>query len=224
RAGATVELDTRLTADEIRARGADTVILATGARPRMDGLQSARPFEPARGVGQGHVLSSRQLLTDGAPRGSATAVVLDTVGHFEAITSAEYLASQGLAVTFVTSLASFAGPAVHGTQRDISALEYLHAGDFCVLVRHHLVEIGASSCVVRPLQGERTRTVPADVVVLVTQNQPNRELYDELMEAGESDVLLVGDGASPRDFQVAMAEGHRVARAIPSRAATAVTS
>ena len=51
--------------------------------------------------------------------------------------------------------------------------------------------------------------MPADVVVLVTQNEPNRGLYDELVAAGRPDVLLVGDAASPRDLQAAIAEGHR---------------
>jgi hypothetical protein len=64
--------------------------------------------------------------------------------------------------------------------------------------------------------------VPADLVVLVTQNAPNRELYDELLAAGRGDLVLVGDAASPRDLQVAIAEGHRAARnidaATPTRA------
>ena len=145
RNGVEIALDTYVSADDVRKRGADTVIVATGSRPRMDGLQPARPFEPARGVELPHVMSSSRALIDGAPSG-ATALVLDTVGHFEAITAAEYLVDNGIAVTFVTSLPSFGGPVVHGTQRDITALEFLYRGDFTLLVRHHLVEIRAATC------------------------------------------------------------------------------
>jgi hypothetical protein len=192
------------------------VIVATGSRPRLDGFQPARPFEPARGADQPHVLSSVQLLTQGLPDGAKTALVLDTVGHFEAITVAEYLIDEGLAVTFLTSLPSFSGVYVQTTSRDVPALEFLYSGEFTLLVRHHLVAIGTSTCLVRPLQGRRTEEVPADVVVLVTQNEPNRQLYDELLAAGRRDVFLVGDAASPRDLQAAIAESHRVARAVPS--------
>ena len=66
----------------------------------------------------------------------------------------------------------------------------------------------------RALQSVRTVEVPADVVVLVTQNEPNRVLHDELVGAGHPDVRVIGDAASPRDLHVAIHEGHRTARAI----------
>jgi hypothetical protein len=67
---------------------------------------------------------------------------------------------------------------------------------------------------VRPIQSERTQEVPADVVVVVTQNEPNRALADEL----DGDVRLIGDAASPRDLGAAIAEGHRAARALSASA------
>jgi hypothetical protein len=201
-----------LTAADVPGYGAGTVIVATGSTPRMDGLQPVYPAQPAGGVDQAHVLSSIALLTGGVPDGTATALVLDTVGHFEAIAAAELLVGNGVAVTYVTSLPSFGGPAVLTSQRDVPALEFLHAGEFSLLTRHHLVEIRSSACVVRPLQSARTLDIPADVVVLVTQNEPNRALHDELVAAGHPDVCLIGDAASPRDLHVAIHEGHRTAR------------
>jgi NADPH-dependent 2,4-dienoyl-CoA reductase/sulfur reductase-like enzyme len=218
-AGVNVQLDTRFSAQDVRAEAADVVILATGSRARLDGVQPARPFEPARGVDQRHVVSSTQLLYGALPAGARAAVVLDTNDNFEAITAAEYLVDKGLAVTFVTTHPSFGGPVVQSTCRDVPALEFLHTGDFTVLARHHLVEIGASSCIVAPLQGRREAEVPADVVVLVTQNEPERQIYDEVAGDGGFEVMLIGDAASPRNLQVAMAEGHRVGRAIGARVA-----
>lgn len=223
RAGVEVKLGAHLSPDDVLADDADAVIVATGSTPRLDGFQPARPFERARGVELAHVRSSVQLLTGGLPDGAKTGLVLDTVGHFEAVAVAEYLIDHGLAVTFVTTLQSFGGIPVQATFREASALEFLHRGDFTVLARHYLSEITRESCVVSPLYSSRTREVAADVVVLVTQNEPNRAIFDALLAAGRSNIAIVGDAASPRDLTFAMAEGHRAARAIatPSRAAQA---
>jgi 2,4-dienoyl-CoA reductase-like NADH-dependent reductase (Old Yellow Enzyme family) len=214
RAGVRVELDAFVSAGDVARYGADTVIVATGSTPRLDGLQPAYPVEPARGADQAHVRSSNALLTGGLPPGAGTALVLDTVGHFEAITVAEFLVGEGVAVTYVTSLPSFGGVPVLSSQRDVPALEFLYRGDFTLLTRHHLVDIRPSSCLVRPLQASRTQEVPADVVVLVTPNEPRRGLYDELAAAADADLHLIGDAAAPRDLKFAIDEGHRTARAL----------
>jgi len=216
RAGVEVVLERRMTAGDVVGEHPDAVIVATGSRPRLDGVQPIRPFEPARGAGLPHVRSSLALLRDGAPPGTRTALVLDAVGHFEAISAAEFLVGEGIAVTYVTSLPAFGGPIVQATNRDKTALEFLDEGDFKLLVRRHLVEIRPGACVVRPLHGRREREVPADVVVLVTPNEPNRELYEELVADGRAGVIVAGDAASPRDLTAAIAEGNRAARQVPS--------
>ena len=63
--------------------------------------------------------------------------------------------------------------------------------------------------------------MPADVVVLVTQNHPNRELHDELHAGGRIDLLLVGDARAPRDLQAAIGEAHRAVRSHAALAGTA---
>jgi hypothetical protein len=93
------------------------------------------------------------------------------------------------------------------------ALEELHRGEFTLLVHHHLVEIKASSCILRPLQGRRTFEVKADVVVLVTPNEPLRGLYDELHAAGLP-AKLIGDALAPRDLLMAISDGHWAARQV----------
>ena len=136
---------------------------------------------------------------------------------------AEYLVAQGLSLTFVTSLAGLGGTAVAGAVREPQALEFLYDGAFTLLVRHHLAAITPTSCIVRPLFNRPTTEVPADVVVLVTHNAPNREIYDELRETIAADLQLVGDAASPRNLAVAMSEGHRVAREIGTARLIATT-
>jgi NADPH-dependent 2,4-dienoyl-CoA reductase/sulfur reductase-like enzyme len=210
RLGVEVRLNTFMDVDDVRAEQADHVILATGSLPRVDGVQIMNPGECVPGVSQPHVLSSVDLLTDPRRPLGTHALVLDDVGHYEAIAAAEYLIEHGIAVTYVTRLPAFA-PTVSTFNRASAALSRLYRGDFTLLIRHHLVEVRPGECVVRPLQSTKTQAVRADTVVLVTANEPLRDLYDALRDDPVG-LSLVGDAASPRDLQVAIAEGHRAGR------------
>jgi len=54
---------------------------------------------------------------------------------------------------------------------------------------------------------------PADVVVFVSANRPNRGLYDALLGKGPA-VNVVGDANAPRFLEAAVHEAHRIAAAI----------
>ena len=56
--GVDVRLSTYVTEDDLDAYGADHVVLATGAEPRMDGIQMSHPGEPIEGIELNHVISS----------------------------------------------------------------------------------------------------------------------------------------------------------------------
>ena len=213
--GVEVRLGTYMDVDDILAEDADHILIAAGSLPRLDGFQYANPGRVVAGIGQPHVISSTELLSEpNRPRGRH-AVVLDTVGHYEAIATIEFLLKLGLSVTYLTNDVSMT-PYVHTTWRDLPALERFYAmGDFSIRPRHELIEIRATDCIVRPLQAgaNQTSVVPADTVVLITQNMPMRDLHDRLRERGVF-TQLIGDALSPRDLQVAISEGHRVARAL----------
>jgi hypothetical protein len=137
------------------------------------------------------------------------------VGHYESVAVVEFLMRAGLSVTYLSSATSMT-PYLQTTWRDVPALERFHRlGRFEALLRHHLVRIEADRCVVRPLQAPvaQARSIPADTVVLVTQNRPATALYDALRDE-LPELHLVGDAHAPRDVQAAIAEAHAVARAI----------
>lgn len=212
RLGVDVRLNSYAETDEFLAEAPDVVLIATGSRPRMDGYQLMSPSDPIGGVDQPHVLSSIDLLMNPPKELGKTAVVLDNVGHFEGITCAVHLIQKGLAVTYLTHQRSFAAY-VQTTMRDDSLLAMANEGDFDLKIDQLLLDIRPGECTIRAKSGSRTRVVPADTVVLVTPNEPNRELAD-MLKGRCDNVILIGDARSPRDMLTAIAEGHRIARGI----------
>jgi pyruvate/2-oxoglutarate dehydrogenase complex dihydrolipoamide dehydrogenase (E3) component len=210
--GVEIRLNAYVEPDDVRAEAPDVLIVATGSQPRMDGVQTADPSAPARGVELPHVISSTELLTSKERELGRSALVVDSVGGYEALAVADHLIAKGLAVTFLSHDLGFATNA-RPSLRDDPALQRFYDGDFTLLIRHLLVEVRPGECDVRPVLNQRVRTVPADCVVLVTPNEPMRDLYLALAQELPR-VVLVGDAVSPRDLQAAIAEGHHAARAL----------
>jgi 2,4-dienoyl-CoA reductase-like NADH-dependent reductase (Old Yellow Enzyme family) len=229
RLGVEVRLSSYLTAADVQAEGADVVMIATGAEPRMDGFQPFSPGEFIRGVEQPHVISSTDLLTGRVPA-ARTALVVDSVGHYEALAAVEFLLSKGISTSFVTHSRSMS-PYAETTWRDVPVLDRLYrlarvsaveqggGGErphFEHLTRHRVVEIEPGACLVAPTYAgpDQRRRVPAELVVVIAHAVPQRCLYDELRQKGETKPVLIGDAYAPRDLQRAIAHGHRAARAI----------
>jgi 2,4-dienoyl-CoA reductase-like NADH-dependent reductase (Old Yellow Enzyme family) len=213
RLGVEVRTGACLESEDVLAESPDVVIVATGAANRNDGMQAANPGELPPGCALPHVTNAHDLLMDASREfAPANALVLDDIGHYEAVAAAEFLVERGAAVTYVTGQTSFA-PRMNGTFRNDVALKRLYQGSFRLLVGYFLAAIEAHHCAVRPLRVARTEIIPADSVVLVTHKKPLRTLYDSLLEQ-LPDVKLIGDASAPRTLQDAIREGHLAARYI----------
>ncbi|MFA6114670.1 MAG: FAD-dependent oxidoreductase [Sphingomonas sp.] len=217
RLGVEVRLSSWLDADDIVAEGADTVILAIGAD--LDPVLRQVQF-PADTVELEHgarIISSIELFSERGMDRGRSAVVVDELGHYEAIASAEHLLAQGVAVTFVTRHKMFA-PGIDITLRTQSALERLHAlGDFALRVGTQLIAARPGSVEVRPQFGGRVETVAADTVVWVPIRPGQPALAGELEARGVS-ALCIGDMLAGRNLQTAIREGHLAARGLQSSA------
>lgn len=215
RLGVDVRLSTYAEADEVLAEAPDDIIIAAGSIPRMDGYQVARPETPIPGFQQPHVLSSWDVFHTPTERLGKSAVVLDDLGHYEAIAVAEHLIVQGLKVTFVTRHSSFA-PLIEVLVRTGPALRRLRQGDFSLQVGGRLVSIGKDSVEVGYLDGEQVWEVPADTIVHVTYNDAQTDLYRALgggtRDAKPYTLNLIGDANAPRDLLIAIREGHTAGR------------
>jgi len=210
--GVDVRLNTPITDVEVRETRPDVVIVATGSSPRMDGVQVSHPGEPAHGMEQQNVLSSVDVFTSRRNDFGRSAIVVDDLGHYEAIAVAEHLLQKGSAVTYVTRHISFA-PLLEGALMPAPALERLSKGDFRLLTRARLLSVGDGVALIAHVYGGAPFEVPAETVVFVSHNAPNTDLAGEL-EGYAGQVLTIGSARSPRFIEDAIREGHLAARNI----------
>jgi 2,4-dienoyl-CoA reductase-like NADH-dependent reductase (Old Yellow Enzyme family)/thioredoxin reductase len=212
--GVDVRLSSYVSAEEIAELNPDLVIVATGSMPRMDGVQVSNPGEPIEGFGQPHVISSQDLFTT-PPSAPEHAVVIDDLGHYEAIGAAEYLIRQGASVDFVTRHYAFA-PLIETAHMTEPALARLDRGEFTFHPRSRALRITADEVEIGPTYdylGANVRAVkrvPADTVVFVSANRSINHLVEELGRLG-IDAKAVGDAFSPRFLESATREGRLAA-------------
>ena len=96
-----------------------------------------------------------------------------------------------------------------------AAKERLYSGAFDFVGGHHLISIEPGQVTVGVPFTERSRTIAANTVVLVTYNHPNRELADYLREEdGPWAVHLVGDVNGTNGILQAVHSAAAVARSI----------
>ena len=104
-----VQLNAPMDADEVKAFGADEVIVATGSQPDMKGFQRGLPqFDALPGVERGAVWSAEDVMAKRASLGRRV-ILLDETANWKGTGTAIAMAEQGHAVTLVTG-----GSGCHG--------------------------------------------------------------------------------------------------------------
>ncbi|WP_084421646.1 oxidoreductase [Henriciella litoralis] len=210
RLGVDVRTSTYMDLGDVEAIEPDLVVLATGSMPRLDGIQLSNPGEPIDGIDHAKVISSAELFQQPLRDWGASAVVIDDTGHYEAIACAETLATAGVKVNFITRHAAFA-PLVEAALMTDPALRRLTSLGVGVHTRTRVLSIDDEGVVAAPtfLESDtnHTQRLPANTVVFVSRNRPNRDMAEELREKGIS-VQLVGDANMPRFLPDAIREGN----------------
>lgn len=188
--------------EDVLSEDSDAVIVATGSTA----------FRPdIIGIDQKHVLSSRDVLSGNAEIGERVLVV-DTLGRAEAPTVAEFLVDQGRQVEIVTGL-EYIGrhmpvPAWH------NQLELLMKKGVTLTPFTGVWEVSEKSVDVYNVVSWEPRTIEGiDTVVLAAGGQADDALYHEL-KGRHPEVHAIGDCYQPRDIELAVVDGHRVAREI----------
>ncbi|HEU0193621.1 MAG TPA: FAD-binding protein [Gaiellales bacterium] len=206
-----LETDTRLDAADIRAAGAETVVLATGARWAADGLNPATRG-PIPGAQGGNVLTPEQVVLDGLRPPGRRVAVYDTDGYFMAPALAELLAGEGYQVEFVTCHEQVS-PFAAETLEDQLTRRRLHELGIAVHRGTTVTAIEPDALVADDEFGE-PRRLGCDGVVLVTQRVSDDALWADLEDT--PGVYRVGDCVAPRLLADAVFDGHRLARELES--------
>jgi hypothetical protein len=213
RLGVEVRLSSYVEADDILAEGADQVILAIGADPAAPLRQVLFPAEPVVVEAGSRIVTSLELFMDRSRDHGRSVLIVDEVGHYEAIACAEFLLERGLAVTFATRHKMFA-PQIEIALRTQSALERLYAkGDFTLRTGSRLVAVRPGVADIAPNFGARIEHCKADTVVWVGVRPGQMAFANELAAEG-APVVAIGDMVAARNLQTAIREGHLAARRI----------
>ena len=197
-----IRLEHEAAPEDVLAETPDAVVVATGSTA----------FRPeVLGVNQKHVLTCRDVLSGDVEIGQSILVV-DTFGRAEAPTVAEFLVDQGRQVEIVTGL-EYIGrhmpiPAWH------NLLERLMQKGVTLSPFTGVWEVLEDSVDVYNVVSWEPHTIEGiDTVVLAAGGQADDTIYHALRDR-HAEVHAMGDCFQPRDIELAVIDGHRVAREI----------
>ena len=182
--------------------GAETVVLAAGARPAPVSVEGAAEH--------GVTLCTAHDILDSEPLAVAPSLVWDRAGGGAAISAAEHLAVAGCRVVLVTPSMAVADD-VDITNR-VPLYRRLYELSVTMLPNTDVARVDAGGVVVRNVYtGSKSTVSGLERVVVSDAAEACDGLADTLRQAGRR-VILAGDSVSPRGVDIAMAEGALVAR------------
>ena len=185
----------------------DAVIVATGGFATVDTSKS-HPM-PIAGSDQSWVIDHERALIDAGLLGERI-VIVDAIGHIEAIGIGHFLADLDREVTVVTPLHS---PLLLDAETMQKALPRAVRAGVRWMPNTAVVAIGDHEVMVADVMSYAMETLPADHVVIRTHGVPNDALFNEL-EGDVAEVVRVGDAVVPRLADRAIFDGHMAARAL----------
>jgi len=187
----------------------DAVVVATGGRATIEGASKFHPM-PVPGSDQPFVLDHERALLE-ADGLAGRIVILDAVGHIEAIGLGELLATRGAEVTVACPLPT---PMLLDAETMAMALPRMARAGARWRPNTALVSIGDREATLIDTLSLAMETVEAvDAVVIRTHGLPNDELYFAL-ESEVPEVIRVGDAVAVRPADRAIFDGHRAGRAL----------
>ncbi|HEU5301662.1 MAG TPA: FAD-dependent oxidoreductase [Acidimicrobiia bacterium] len=213
RQGVDVHLGVEATVDSVLALGPDAVIVATGGHATKVGRAAYHPM-PVPGSEADWVLDHVEALKAhlASPGGLGSRVVLlDAVGHAQAIGLGELLATAGAEAICVTPLPM--PMALDGESASAILPRAVQAG---MQWRPNTVLgfIGDHEVTLFDVLSHRTETITdVDTVVIRTHGLPNDDLTAAL-DGKVPEVVAIGDAVAVRLVDRAVYDGHVAARAL----------
>ena len=189
--GVTIQLNTRITAQDILAVGAEPVI------------------PPVPGIDGNHVLDCVTALTGASVSGKNLVVI---GGGLVGCETALGYAQEGREVTIVEALPNILSAGVPVPESNQQMLEdLLEEAKVHIRTGSRLVQVNEDSVVIATAQGEEM--LPTDGVILAAGFRPRPSLASALTGSG-IEVYQVGDGSKVGSVMTAVATAYTVARAL----------
>jgi dimethylamine/trimethylamine dehydrogenase len=206
----------RITAADVRAAGADHVVIATGARWRKLAFDGKTFVDVATGAAETAIFTPDDIMAGAAPTGPT--LVYDEDGYYMGGVIAEKLRASGRDVTLVTPSDVVSEWAGKTSERSRVRSHLMRLGVAIETSRRLTRFDGAEASLACTYSGERSALAAASVV-MVTSRQPDEALYHEILaQAGGDPAALpftlkrIGDAEAPAIIAAAVYAGHRYAR------------
>jgi 2,4-dienoyl-CoA reductase-like NADH-dependent reductase (Old Yellow Enzyme family)/thioredoxin reductase len=196
-----VQLNAPMDADEVKAFGADEVIIATGSHADASGFQRWLPqYDRLPGIERGNVCSAEDVMARRVTPGKRV-VLLDETANWKGTGTALYLAEQGHVVTIVTG-AMVVMAEMSRTAADYPARAKLRELGATLLTEHVMLEWHGHGATVQA-NGGKAYHIDADTLVIAGTNVSERWLSDETGHA------TIGDATAARNAAMAIYEGRK---------------
>ena len=203
--GVDVRLNSYLEVDDIRASGADTIVLATGSLPDERATQRWLPnLGSLPGLAHGNVYAPEEVMRREARLGDVV-IVYDEGGNMRGVGTAWHLAEAGKKVVLVTPDA-MVGKELARTSADIPIRTRLARLGVRMLTERDISCWQGDRATLRNLLDDSEEEVMASALVMATTNRSFDPISAEL---AEFDFHLIGDAQAPRQAPFAFYEGRK---------------
>lgn len=193
--GVTLNLNHKVTAEEIAKWEADEVVFATGGQPIVP---------PIPGLKEYGFLTAVEVLRGEKQAGDKVAII---GGGLIGMETADYLSEQGKKVMVIELLEEVARDM--GVFEKILIMKRLKERGVEIYVKTRLKEVGKALLVETP-EGEKELPLP-DTIVLAVGLKPDPSLYEEVSKILPQEKLhVIGDAKEVRKIVHAISEGRNL--------------
>ena len=207
--GVAIDTGIEMDAGMVREMGVETVIIATGARPPMNGYQRSMPEQDSLpGIEKGNACSVNDVLS-GAVMPGKRVLVLDDIGAWPGNGTALKLAEAGHDVVLVAKDAYIAADMGRVTS-DGAMRKALATAGVEMRPASAVVSWTGDAATVRHLATGVEQTQPFDTLVIAETPVPNEQIWRDLEGSG-LDVHVVGDAMAHHKASGAIYDGRRIA-------------
>ena len=208
--GVDVRLGAQATAADVATTGADTVILATGARPPGSGFQRALPMvDRLPGAERDDAVSIHDVLAD-TGHVTGRVVLSDDLNDWRGLGTALHLAEAGHEVTIVTS-APTVGAGLFHSAADVPLRRRFATAGGTMRSDSVVLRWDGTQVAVRSTLTGAEESIPADTLVIAETPVAETALAAELARDGVA-FEAIGDCVAPRRASLAFYEARELAR------------